>query len=135
MPRAKNKIRKIGTTPPEKMKEAVLQVIENKVSIRNASETYLIPFPTLRRYVEKYKYSANPADVVFEPKYNCKRVFSDAEKIMLKDYFIKASKIHYGLSPKSARELAYQYAIRLNKSFPPNWEEKNVQVKIGSLVF
>jgi len=94
----------------------------------------LIIFPTLRRYVEKYKSSANPADVVFEPKYNCRRVFSDAEETMLKDYFIKASKIHYGLSLKSARKLAYQYGLRLNKSFPTNWEEKKCAGEIGSIV-
>ena len=40
---------------------------------------------------------------------------------MLKDYLVKASKIYYGLSPKSARELAYQYAVKLGKSFPSNW--------------
>ena len=61
-------------------------------------------------------------DVVFEPRYNCRKVFLDAEETMLKDYFIKALKIHCGLSEKSARELAYQFAIKANKFFPSNWE-------------
>ena len=42
---------------------------------------------------------------------------------MLKDYFIKASKIHHGLSAKSSRELACQFAIKVNKFFPSNWEK------------
>ena len=42
---------------------------------------------------------------------------------MLKDYFIKASKIHHGFSAKSARELTYQFAIKVNKSFPSNLEK------------
>ena len=122
MPRAKNKSRKIGATPSGLMKEAVERIIENKASIRNVSEEYAIPFTTLWRYVYKYKSFEHSNDVVFEPRYNCRKVFSDAEETMLKDYFIKASKIHYGLSAKSARELAYQFAIKVNKSFPSNWE-------------
>ena len=122
MPRAKNKSRKIGATPSGLMKEAVERIIENKASIRNVFEEYAIPFTTLWRYVYKYKSFEHSNDVVFEPRYNCRKVFSDAEETMLKNYFIKASKIHYGLSAKSARELAYQFAIKLNKSFPSNWE-------------
>ena len=122
MPRAKNKSRKIGGTPSGLMKEAVEQIIENKASIRNVSEEYAIPFTTLWCYVYKYKSFENSTDVVFEPRYNCRKVFSDTEEAMLKDYFIKASKIHHGLSSKSARELAYQFAIKVNKSFPSNWE-------------
>ena len=54
------------------------------------------------------------------------KYFRMLEETMLKDYFIKASKIHYGFSVKSARELAYQFAIKVevkvNKPFPSNWE-------------
>ena len=107
MPRAKNKSRKISATPSGLTKEAVEQIIENKASIRNVSEEYAKPFTTLWRYVYKYKFFEHSIDVVFEPRYNCRKVFSDVEKTMLKDYFIKASKIHHGLSAKSARELAY----------------------------
>ena len=123
MPRAKNKSRKVGAIPSGLMKEALERIIENKASIRNVSEEYAIPFTTLWRYVYKYKFFEHSTDVVFEPKYNCRKVFSDAEETMLKDYFIKASKIHHGLSAKSARKLAYQFAIKANKSFPSNWEK------------
>ena len=105
------------------MKKAVEQIIENKASIRNVFEEYAIPFITLWRYVYKYKSSAHSTDVVFEPRYNCRKAFSDAEETMLKDYFIKASKIHHGVSAESARKLAYQFAIKVNKSFPSNWEK------------
>ena len=64
-----------------------------------------------------------------------RKVFSDAEESMLKDYFIKASKIHHGLSAKSARELAYQFAIKVNKFFHPIGKIANLQGKIGFLVF
>ena len=54
---------------------------------------------------------------------------------MLKDYFIKTLKIYHGFSAKSARELAYQFAIKANKSFPFNWEKNKSSGKIGFLVF
>ena len=114
MPRGKNKSRKIGATPLGLTKEAVEQIIKSKASIRNVSEEYAIPFTLLWRYVYKY---------IFEPRYICRKVFSDAEETMLKDYFIKASKIHHGFSAKSVWELAYQFAIKVNKSFPSNWEK------------
>ena len=122
MPRAKNKSRKISATPSGLIKEAVEQIIENKASIRNVSEEYAIPFTTLWRYVYKYKFFEHSIDVVFEPRYNCRKVFSDAEETMLKDYFIKPSKIRHGLAAKSAQELAYQFAMKVNKFFPSNWE-------------
>ena len=132
MPRAKNKSRKIGTTPSGLMKETVEQIVENKASIRNVSEEYAISFTTLWLCVYKYKSFEHSTDAVFEPRYNCRKLFSDAEDTMLKDYFIKASKIHHGLSAKSARELAYQFAIKVNKSLPSNWE-KNKSAKKGWL--
>ena len=117
------------------MKEAVEQIIENKASIRNVSEEYAIPFTTLWRYVYKYKSFEHFNDVVFEPRYNCRKVFSDAEETMSKDYFIKASKIYYGLSEKYAQELAYQFAIKANKSSHPIGKITNLQGKIGFLFF
>ena len=111
MPRAKNKSRKISATLSGLTKEAVKQIIESKASIRSVSEEYPIPFTTLWRYVYKYKFFEHSTDVVFEPRYNCRKVFSDDEETMLKDCFIKASKMHYGLSAKSAQKLAYQFAI------------------------
>ena len=123
MPRAKNKSRKISATPSGLTKEAVEQIIENKAPIRNVSEEYAIPFTTLWRDVYKYKFFDHSTNVVFEPRYNCRKVFSDAEETMLKDYFIKVSKIIHGLSAKSARKLAYQFAIKVSKFFPSNWEK------------
>ena len=135
MPRAKNKSRKIGATPSGLMKEAVEQIIENKALIRNVSEEYAIPFTLLWRYVYKYKSFEHSTNVVFESRYNCRKVFLDAEETMLKDHFIKASKIHHGLSANSARELAHQFAIKVNKFFHPIGKRTNLQGKIGFLVF
>ena len=70
MPRAKNKSRKISATFLALTKKAVEQIIENKASIRNVSEEYVIPFTTLWRYVYKYKFFEHSTNVVFEPRYN-----------------------------------------------------------------
>ena len=87
IPRAKNKSRKISATLLGLTKEAVEQIIENKASIRNVSEEYAIPFTTLWRYVYKYKFFEHSTDVVFEPRYNCRKIFLDAEETMSKDSF------------------------------------------------
>ena len=92
MPRAKNKSRKIIATLLGLTKEAVEQIIENEASIRNVSEEYAIPFTTLWRYVYKYKFFEPSTDVVFEPRYNRRKVFSDAEETMSKDSFQKHKK-------------------------------------------
>ena len=64
------------------MKEAVEQIIENKALIRNVSEEYAISFTTLWRYVYKYKSSEHSTDVIFEPRYNCRKAFLDVEETM-----------------------------------------------------
>ena len=68
MPRAKNKSRKIISTPSGLIKKTVEQIIENKASIHNVFEEYAIPFTTLWRYVYKYKFFEHSTDVVFEPR-------------------------------------------------------------------
>ena len=72
-----------------------------------------MPFTTLWRYVYKYKFFEHSTDVVFEPRYNCWKVFSDAEETMLKDYFIKAFKN----SPRFICKICSEISISIcNKS-------------------
>ena len=42
------------------------------------------------------------------------------------NYIIKCSKHYYGLSIIELRELAYQFAKKLNISFPKNWEADQI---------
>jgi DDE superfamily endonuclease len=59
--------------------------------------------------------------VSFLPHYDVRRIFSDSEERMLVDYLLTASKLHHGLSPKAARELAYEFAEANKKNVPRSW--------------
>ena len=122
MPRAKNKSRKISGTFSGLTKEAVEQIIENKASICNVSEEHAIPFTTLWRYVYKYKFFEHSTNVVFEPRYICREVFSDVEETMLKDYFIKASNSSQFIC-KICSGISILICNKINKFFPSNWKK------------
>lgn len=54
--------------------------------------------------------------------YKCvKRVFSDEEEHILRDYIIASSDLHYELALREIRKLAFQLAIEYEKDFPPTW--------------
>ncbi|KAF2894165.1 hypothetical protein ILUMI_12008 [Ignelater luminosus] len=44
-----------------------------------------------------------------------------AEVSHLEDYLKKAANIYFGLTPKKARHLAYDYGKALNKTVPESW--------------
>ena len=55
------------------------------------------------------------------PNYGCRSVFTSEEEMSLKDYLITSSKMNYGLSTKSTRQLAYEMAVINSKTFPQSW--------------
>lgn len=50
------------------------------------------------------------------------QIFSAEEENVIEDYMLYASDIYFGLSAIEGRQLAYQFAVRLNKKFPTNWK-------------
>lgn len=114
--------RKIGNVDQNAMKAAVVDVLSG-TSVRAVSARTGISFSTLNRWVNKAKKCDNPESLSFSPHYNCRQVFNDAEENALKDYILVASKIHFGLTTKQARDLAYQFALRNKKKFPESWEK------------
>lgn len=46
----------------------------------------------------------------YHSKYTSTQVFSIEEEYELEKYLVKSSRMHYGLTYRQARELAYQYA-------------------------
>lgn len=55
-------------------------------------------------------------------KYGHQQVFSVEEEAMLEEYLVQSSKLQYGLTYKQVRDLAYDYAIKLQCKFPNRWE-------------
>ena len=113
--------RKIGNVSPEDMESAVMRMLGGN-SIPNVSNETGISFSTLRRWVQKAQTTDDPSSLQYQPNYNCRQVFSTEEETMLKEYLLKASKIHHGLSSKQVRKLAFEFAVRNGKEYPDSWK-------------
>lgn len=120
---------KIGTTNEMLMMEAVKRVLDGGWSIKRAYIELNIPRTTLTRYVQKCKNQVidwNNASL-FEiprmcPNYNVRQVFSEQEETILSDYLKQCARLHHGLPPTVARNLAFQYGKANHKKMPVNWE-------------
>lgn len=123
--------RKKGTTEPELLREAVLEVIEKQVPKATASRKYQIPRGTLRDYVKRI--SKNGLEVrslplsFFSPRYATRRIFTDEQERALVKYLQIICHMHYGLSPLELRQLCYKYATSKQLKIPDSWTcgEKN----------
>lgn len=112
----------IGTTSSDRMAAAASSVVSKEKSLNEAALEFGIPKTTLFRYVAKLKYTNNDASKVrFCPNYAVNRVLNDEDESMLADYLLTASKLHYGLTPKASRELAFEFAQTNNKPVPSSW--------------
>lgn len=102
------------------MRRAVQDVTEHHMKLRQAAERNNVKFQTLARYVLKQK--RNPdVEHSFKPKYDTRRVFTNNQEQLLKDYIFKCSKMCYGQSTKDVRELAYELCIANNIKMPHQW--------------
>lgn len=113
----------------EVLKAAYNEVIEqqeNGLSIRAIAEKYNIPKTSLTRYVKNKKIPENKG---FASVFVSRQIFTLEEESMLCSYLLKACNMHYGLSLKQTKELAYQYAVANNKNIPNSWKNNNCASK------
>lgn len=104
---------------------AIEDVIEGRLSIRIAAEKYNVKAPTLQHRVEKKRAEANGEEKKdFFSKYSSQQVFTAAQEKHLNEYIIKCSKMHYGLTLLQVRQLAYEYAKKLECHYPSSWDIK-----------
>lgn len=108
-----------GQVPESIMKAAVEQVLSGR-PVRTVAREASVDRMTLKRYVAKMLF--NPSTLC-RPQFVTKQVFSYDEETALSDYLLQASKLHYGLSTKTTRQLAYQFAVLLAKEVPKSWED------------
>ena len=97
-----------------------VQDVEVGVSLRKAAAKHSVSKSVLGRYVAKH--SANP-DARLQPNYQHSLVFTAEEENVLSEYLIQCSKMFHGVTPKQAREIAYQMALKNGKEFPESWAE------------
>lgn len=106
-----------GLTPEHTMKAAVDEVILGR-AVNTVARERGIDRMTLKRYVRKCRTDPNTA---CKPNFVTKQIFSVDEEKSLAEFLLKASKLHYGLSTKETRKLAYDYAISNGKQVPESW--------------
>lgn len=102
------------------VKKAVLCVVNDGYKLRTAASIYNIKHTTLFYRIKKYKENAIPRNEQFSSKHTVNQVFDNCEEGMLEDYFLKRSRMHYGLTYLQGRQLAYEYATALKKC-PEKW--------------
>lgn len=127
MPRRPKTNKKLTKIDEIVMKTAVLKVIDGW-SIRSAAQEAGICHQTLKRYVVKYR-NTDPKDhhtLCYAPKYEINKVFSDELELLLKEYLIKACKLHHGLTRNNVKQFAYQIAVKNNLKIPASWREKQM---------
>ena len=118
MPRRKKTVKEIGRFSESSMKEAVMLVIENKMSIRAASKQKGLSFQTVSRYVKKYQ-EDNTSKMC--PNYSVNRIFPTELEVSLCEYLIVCSKMFYGLTLTDCRSLAYELGVKNNIRLPESW--------------
>ena len=124
MPRSKKQ--KIWQDPDKEVVEkAVKEIIANKNTVRGAAKKYGISRSMLCRQVKKFKES-RPENYLYETNYAHWKVFTHSEECLLLEYVQKASQLHFRLTTKKLKELAFQFAKINKKKYPEQWE-KNLE--------
>lgn len=103
---------------------AIRAVVEEKISIRKAANTYNLKPATLQHRLEKNRLQI-PKQHFFS-KYCSKQVFTVDQEQKLNEYVVTCSKMHYGLTLYQLRSLAYEYAKQLKCKYPSKWDETKV---------
>nr|XP_047132477.1 MFS-type transporter clz9-like [Hydra vulgaris] len=125
-----HKKRKTSRPPRGKVNENEMRAAVN--AVLNGSTVYRvckergINLMTLKRYVRKCQLNPN---TVCKPKFITMQIFTNEEETSLSDYLLRASKLHYGLSTKTTRKLAYEFAMTLSKRIPKSWKSLQIAGK------
>lgn len=130
------------------MKNAICEVLRQKVSERTAARNFNVKRGTLHSRIEKLKKKYSPEQLAalynddsgnesyeedngptYSSKYTVCQVFSTAEELELVKYIKTCSDMNYGLTYQQIRVVAYDYACILpNCKLPEKW---NIEKKGG----
>ncbi|XP_072145190.1 uncharacterized protein [Dermacentor andersoni] len=117
------------------MLDTVRLVCEEKKSIRAVAEALKVSKSSLGRAVKKYKGCGERDSILFSSNLVCGMVLTAENEVLLKEYLLKASKMHYGLTRMQVRLLAYQFATALSRKCPSSWEVNKLAGRDWFLAF
>lgn len=110
--------------PAENMKNATEDVLLGRLSVRQSAIQHNVRKSTLAVYVKKSRESGIE-NVKFSPQYVTTQVFSDELESAMANYLRNCSNMYHGLTPKSTRRLAYEFAKKNKVKTPPAWEKNH----------
>lgn len=109
----------------EEILRAVVKVVNQQMTIREAADNISMSKSTLARAVTKYRQSLKDTNIkiTFQPNHGHQLVFTTEEELLLAQYIIDASKFHCGLTKNMVREFAFDYVKKLDRNYPSNWDK------------
>src|SRR5258705_10086057 len=110
---------------PENMKKGVLEVINGSCSIRDAAQRFGVAKSTLADYVKRAKANGTE-NTAFCLGFNSGKIFTTDMENALEAYLLNCSAMFHGLTLKSVRMLAFQYAEKNSLSTPKAWAENEM---------
>lgn len=102
---------------------AVQEVLQGKLSIRAAGKQYGFAKSALARHIKTFK-DSNSETFSYSSNYDVNKVFSEEEETSLILYVQTAARMHYGLTLKQLKQLAYEYAKANGKKYPEKWDKE-----------
>ena len=100
----------------EILHQAIFDVKEKKLSLRAGADFYGIAKSTLARLVNK-----TGSDGTIIIKHDRRQVFTTDQEHKLSAYLVEAAMHHAGLTKVMVRQLAYEYAQKLEIDYPTTW--------------
>lgn len=111
--------------------QAAEACLSKQLSLRCAAKQYNISKSTLARHIKNHLLSGQD-NFVYNNSQNVKQVFTDIQETELVNYISECANMHYGLSTKEVRRLAYDYAKVNKTTYPASWD---VHQKAGKTWF
>lgn len=112
----------IGILVDKKKMQLSVNEVVGGTSIRG------IAVMTLKRYIRKTNNAAGEID--FASNYRQSQIFSPRKEKELVNFLTMTNKLYHGLTSKTVRHLAYQYACANRKKFQPKWTENESEILV-----
>lgn len=112
----------------QSLKEAIEDVHVRKLSIGVAAKNHGISKTTLLRHLKAHT-SSGDKDFQYKSNINVKQIFTEEEEVSLVNYLKVASRLHYGLTKRDTRILAYQFARENKQSITEKWNNEGIAGK------
>lgn len=112
-----------------RMVAALTDVKNKKMTLHKAGIIYGIPKSTLYSRFKKVEVLGEGGENGLKitdryNKYASRQVFTDADEELLSAYLRASSQLNYGLTMAHMRDLAYKFAVYLQRSLPSSWERE-----------